>query len=69
MIKDENGRIIETLKKKRLDTCARVGTEIWYQNPEVKNQIKLTTAKVYTNTVKVIILMILALMVIVNEYG
>ena len=53
IIKGENGQIIETLKKKRLDTCARVGTDIWYDIPEVKSQIQLRTAKNYTNAVKV----------------
>lgn len=53
IIKDNDGRVIETLKKQHLDTCTRVGAEIWYQNPEVKNQVKLKTAKSYTNVVKV----------------
>lgn len=53
IIKDDNGRVVETLKKQRLDTCARVGTDIWYDIPEVKNQIQLRTAKNYTNAVKV----------------
>ena len=53
IIKDSDGQVIETLKKQRLDTCARVGTDIWYDIPEVKNQIQLRTAKNYTNAVKV----------------
>ena len=53
IIKDNDGQVVETLKKQRLDTCARVGTDIWYDIPEVKNQIQLRTAKNYTNAVKV----------------
>lgn len=53
IVKDSEGRVVEALKKQRLDTCTRVGAEIWYQNPEVKNQVKLKTAKSYTNAVKV----------------
>lgn len=41
------------LSKERIDTCARVGTEIWMKNCEVNNQIKLDTAKTYTNRLKV----------------
>lgn len=53
MIKDNKGQIIQTLKKQRLDTCARVGKDIWTTVPEVNSQIKLRTAKIYTNNIKV----------------
>ena len=41
------------LSKERIDTCSRVGTEIWMKNLEVNKQIKLDTAKTYTNRLKV----------------
>ena len=37
----------------RIDTCARVGKTIWYNNKEVQGQIKIKTAQTYTNKVKV----------------
>ena len=52
LIKDKEGKIIQTLKDERIDTCARVGKEIWYKCPEVKNQITIETSQVYTRTAK-----------------
>lgn len=52
-IKDKDKRINTLLKEERIDTCARVGSEIWNNNAEVKTQIELQTARVYTNRVKV----------------
>lgn len=49
----DNYRLNELLNKERIDTCTRVGTEIWNQRQEVKTQIALSTAKSYTNRVKV----------------
>lgn len=43
----------DILKKEKIDTCARVGAEIWHQKTEVSKQITLPTAKSYTNRVKV----------------
>lgn len=53
VIMDDSRKVNETLKKERIDTCARVGGDIWYNIPEVKAQISLTTSKRYTNTIKV----------------
>ena len=52
-IKDKNGQINEVLYKERIDTCARVGEDIWRNIKEVHTQISLNTAKVYTNNSKV----------------
>ena len=52
-IKDQNGQINEVLYKERIDTCARVGEDIWRNVKEVHTQISLNTAKVYTNNAKV----------------
>lgn len=48
----ETNQINPLLKKLQIDTCARVGQEIWYHCPQVKAQIKIQTAKNYTNKVK-----------------
>ena len=42
-----------TWSKSRIDTCARVGEEIYNKNPEVQAQITCSTSKTYTNKVKV----------------
>lgn len=52
-IKNKNGQINEVLYKERIDTCARVGEDIWRNIKEVHTQISLNTAKVYTNNSKV----------------
>lgn len=52
VIKDKDGKIIEKLKKERIDTSARVGKEIWYKCPEVKSSVSIETSQVYTRTVK-----------------
>lgn len=52
LIKNKDGTINETLKKERIDTCARVGAEIWWTIPEVKSQISIKTSKTYTNRAK-----------------
>lgn len=51
-IKDDKGQINEVLKKERIDTCARVGSNIWKNIPEVKSQIVERTAKEYVNKIK-----------------
>lgn len=43
----------ETWHKNGIDTCSRVGQEIYYKNKEVSSQLKLKTAQVYTNRVKI----------------
>ena len=53
VIMDDNHKVNETLKKERIDTCSRVGGDIWSSVPEVKAQISLLTSKQYTNKVKV----------------
>ena len=50
---DKNKHMNLVLKKERIDTCARVGSEIWHNNAEVQSQIELKTAKNYTNQIKV----------------
>ena len=52
-VKDDTYTYNKILYKERIDTCARVGTEIWNQKQEVKNAINLNTAKSYTNKVKI----------------
>lgn len=52
LIKNTDGTINEKLKKERIDTCARVGADIWWTVPEVKNQISIKTSKCYSNRVK-----------------
>ena len=51
-VKDNNGQINEVLYKERIDTCARVGEDIWRNVKEVHTQISLNTAKKYTNNSK-----------------
>lgn len=41
------------VENERIDTCARVGTEIWSNNLEVNKEIELDAVKAYTNRVKV----------------
>ena len=43
----------KTWNKSRIDTCSRVGEEIYNKNPEVQAQITSNTSKSYTNKVKV----------------
>lgn len=50
---DGNNQLNEILHKERIDTCARVGSDIWNRNERVKTQIGLATAKKYTNQIKV----------------
>ena len=43
----------ETWHENGIDTCARVGSEIYWKNETVKSQIKQETAQSYANIVKV----------------
>lgn len=53
IIKDRDNKLInEKFTKLRIDTCTRVGSDIYYNVPEVKAQINLNTTKSYTNKVK-----------------
>ena len=53
IVKDSNNKLInEKFTKLRIDTCTRVGNDIYYNVPEVKAQINLNTTKSYTNKVK-----------------
>lgn len=42
----------KTWHENKIDTCARVGAEIYYKNKEVSSQVKLDTAQTYTCRVK-----------------
>lgn len=53
MAKDDKGQINQEMKINHIDTCARVGSDIWYNNPDIKAQISLPTAKRYVNRAKV----------------
>lgn len=48
-IKDSSGVVIQELKEKRIDTCARVAYDIWYNIPAIKGQITLDTTKAYVS--------------------
>lgn len=54
IIKDKqtNELVNKKFTKLKIDTCTRVGTDIYYNVPEVKAQINLSTTKSYTNRVK-----------------
>ena len=43
VILDENGKANPILKKERIDTCTRVGKDIYYTCPEVSSQISEKT--------------------------
>lgn len=46
-------KLPQTWHKSGLDTCARVGVELHSKYPEISSQIKLSSAKSYTNRAKV----------------
>lgn len=48
----DNSLVNEKFTKMRIDTCSRVGCDIYFNVPEVKAQITLSTTKNYTNKVK-----------------
>lgn len=52
IIKNSDGQVNEVLKKERIDTCSRVGADIWWSVPEVKGQINIKTSKSYASRVK-----------------
>ena len=53
IVKDNDNKLVnEKFTKLRIDTCTRVGNDIYYNVPEVKAQINLNTTKSYTNKVK-----------------
>lgn len=45
-LKDEYNQLLPVGRKK-IDTCARVGLDIYYHNPELKAQIQKNTSKAY----------------------
>lgn len=53
IIDSDTQQINPLLNKMKIDSCARVGKTIWYNNKEVQGQIKIKTAQTYTNKVKV----------------
>lgn len=50
---DEKGHVNLELMKQRIDTCARVASEIYNTVPQVKEQISFNTAKNYVNRAKI----------------
>lgn len=52
IILDENNTVYPVLKKERIDTCARVGKDIYYTCPEVQAQISEKTTIQYVGAVK-----------------
>lgn len=52
-IKDENGKVISTLKAKNIDTCSRVAKVIHAEDEIVHDQISENTARCYVNQIKV----------------
>lgn len=52
IILDENGKANPILKKERIDTCTRVGKDIYYTCPEISAQISEKTAIQYVGAVK-----------------
>lgn len=49
----ETGKINKVFKELQIDTCARVGLTIWYNNKQVNQQIEKVTAQRYTNKIKI----------------
>ena len=49
----ETGKINKIFKELQIDTCARVGLTIWYNNKQVNQQIEKVTAQRYTNKIKI----------------
>lgn len=53
IIKTKDNKLVnEKFTKLRIDTCSRVGSEIYYNVPEVKAQVNLNTTKNYASRVK-----------------
>lgn len=52
IILDENDKAYPVLKKERIDTCTRVGKDIYYTCPEVSAQISEKTTISYVGAVK-----------------
>lgn len=52
IILDENDKAYPILKQERIDTCARVGKDIYYTCPEVSAQISEKTTIQYVGAVK-----------------
>ena len=52
IILDENGKANPILKKERIDTCTRVGKDIYHTFPEVSSQISEKTTIQYVGAVK-----------------
>lgn len=53
-VRGKNKKLVSPkLAEMKVDTCARVGCEIFYNNPEVNSQISLETTRIYTNKIKI----------------
>lgn len=52
-VMDDDYQVNKVLKEQKIDTCARVGKEIWQTKKEVQSQVSLKTAQKYANTAKV----------------
>lgn len=53
-VRGKNKKLVSPkLTAMKVDTCARVGCEIFYNNPEVSSQISLETTRAYTNKIKI----------------
>lgn len=50
---DDKGHVNIELMKQRIDTCARVVSEIYNTVPQIKEQISFNTAKNYVNRAKI----------------
>ena len=53
MVKDKTNHYNESQFKKRIDTCTRVGKDIYYNVPEISSQISESTAITYTCKTKI----------------
>lgn len=52
-VMDKDKNLILWQKEENVDTCARVGRQIWYKHKELKKQVKLESFISYCNRIKV----------------
>lgn len=53
LVIDKNTKQCNWQKEENVDTCARVGRQIWYKHKELQSQVKIETFISYCNRVKV----------------